>query len=185
MPFPVAHALTGLMVASLSDRFLTRKIWLETLIIAFLANLPDFDFALVFLTGDWHYHRAFSHSITIAALVGLLTSLWCCGRIDRERWLVYSGAVLSHPLLDMLTSPQHGLGVMLLWPFSHERLVAGFMRYPLHDWTNYHGLELVVKFVTISLFELLVYMPVLLAIICLRHYHALIAPRGDVARSSD
>ncbi|MEW6735839.1 MAG: metal-dependent hydrolase, partial [Acidobacteriota bacterium] len=101
MPFPVAHTLTGLIIASCSDRFPTRRLWFETLLVALLANLPDFDFILVWLTGQWDLHRAFSHSLVIAIIVGALTCLWYLGKLDRARWLLYSAVVFSHPLLDL------------------------------------------------------------------------------------
>jgi len=135
MPFPVAHSITGLTVASLSERFPSKKLWFEVLLVAVLANLPDFDFAAVWLTGRWEMHRAFSHSIIAALVVGALTCLWYFGKIDRRSLLLYSAVVFSHPMLDLITSPQGtGMGVMLFWPFSHTRFAAGLITYPLHDW---------------------------------------------------
>jgi membrane-bound metal-dependent hydrolase YbcI (DUF457 family) len=169
MPFPVAHSLTGLTIASLSDRFPKKKLWLEALLVAVLANLPDFDFGIVWLTGEWQWHRGFSHSLTAALLVGALACLWYFGKIERRSWLLYSAVVFSHPLLDLITSP-HGtnMGVMLFWPFSQSRIAAGLMTYPLHDWHYYHGLELIGKFALVSIFEFILYAPVLLLVIGIR-----------------
>src|SRR5439155_26121890 len=88
------------------------------------------------------------------------------GKMDRRSWLLYSAVVFSHPLLDMITSP-HGtnMGVMLFWPFSQSRFAAGLMTYPLHDSTTYHGLELLGKFALVSIFEFIVFAPVLLLVI--------------------
>jgi membrane-bound metal-dependent hydrolase YbcI (DUF457 family) len=169
MPFPVAHAITGLTVASVSDHFPKRRLWFEVLLVTVLANLPDFDFGLVWLTGKWEFHRAFTHSITAALIVGALSCLWYLGKIERGSWLVYSAVVFSHPILDILTSP-HGtsMGVMLFWPLSESRFAAGLMRYPFANWSDYHGFELVLKFVYVSILELIVYTPILLSVIGLR-----------------
>src|SRR5204863_521900 len=128
------------------------------LLIALLANLPDFDFGLVWLTGNWKWHRAFSHSLTAAIAIGAITSLWYLGKIERSNWLLYSSVVLSHPLLDLLTSPRGtSMGVMLFWPLSETRFGAGIMRYPFHDWATYHGLDLVARFAFISMMEFLIF----------------------------
>jgi membrane-bound metal-dependent hydrolase YbcI (DUF457 family) len=169
MPFPIAHSLTGLMVASCSDRFPTKKIYYEVLLVALLANLPDFDFAAVFLTDNLFWHRAFSHSLTMALIVGALTCLWYFGKLERERWIIYSGVVFSHPILDMITTPINShMGVMLFWPFSDHRYGAGLIHYPFKDWASNHGLDLILFFAKVSIFELLVYLPILMLIIAIK-----------------
>jgi membrane-bound metal-dependent hydrolase YbcI (DUF457 family) len=168
MPFPVAHSLTGLTIAILSNRFPTKNFWYEALLLALLAILPDLDFIVVILTGEIMLHRAFSHSITAALMAGAFTSLWYLGKLDRRTWLLYSAVILSHPILDLITSPQSSIGVMLFWPFSESRFVAGFMQYPFHDWTNYHGLELIGRLAYISMLEFIFYTPVLLFAISIK-----------------
>lgn len=67
-------------------------------------------------------HRGASHSLLIAALLGLLAALAAptlrCGR--RAAALFVAACAASHGLLDMATNGGHG--VALWWPFSEERL---------------------------------------------------------------
>jgi inner membrane protein len=93
----------------------------------FVAIVPDFDtvaFKLGIAYADQFGHRGASHSLLFALAIGLCGAViapWL--RTTRWRallWLTFCTA--SHPLLDALTNG--GLGVALLWPWSHERLFA-------------------------------------------------------------
>ena len=93
----------------------------------FVAIAPDFDtvaFKLGIAYADQFGHRGASHSFVFAlavALFGAMVAPWL--RTTRWRafwWLAFCTA--SHPLLDALTNG--GLGVALLWPWSHERFFA-------------------------------------------------------------
>jgi len=67
-------------------------------------------------------HRGASHSLLIAALMGLLAAGVAPG-LRCGRWaaaLFVAGCAASHGLLDMATNGGHG--VALWWPFSEERL---------------------------------------------------------------
>lgn len=84
-----------------------------------LSMLPDAD-VIAFVFGipyaDQFGHRGATHSITFAALCGLVVLL------GRRGWRLAGFVfvvVASHPLLDMLTDG--GLGCAVLWPFSSER----------------------------------------------------------------
>lgn len=92
---------------------------------AFCAMLPDIDtvgFKLGIAYSSQWGHRGFTHSITFALLVALIAA--CFNRPLKSRaWIVFLlsfTAVISHPLLDMLTNG--GLGVALYWPYSNERV---------------------------------------------------------------
>lgn len=94
---------------------------------AFVSILPDFDtvaFKLGIAYADQFGHRGASHSLAIALAVGLLGAMvapWL--RTTRGRAFCFLAfCTASHPLLDALTSG--GLGVALLWPWSHERFFA-------------------------------------------------------------
>lgn len=67
-------------------------------------------------------HRGASHSLLIAALLGLLAAGLApglrCGR--RAAALFVAACAASHGLLDMATNGGHG--VALGWPFSEQRL---------------------------------------------------------------
>jgi inner membrane protein len=93
----------------------------------FVAIAPDFDtvaFKLGIAYADQFGHRGASHSLLFALAVGL------CGAViapwlHTTRWralLWLTVCTASHPLLDALTNG--GLGVALLWPWSHERVFA-------------------------------------------------------------
>lgn len=94
---------------------------------AFVSILPDFDtvaFKLGIAYADQFGHRGASHSLAIALAVGLLGAMvapWL--RTTHGRAFCFLAfCTASHPLLDALTSG--GLGVALLWPWSHERFFA-------------------------------------------------------------
>jgi inner membrane protein len=91
---------------------------------AVLALLPDADVLLVLLGAEDHGaigHRGASHSLVVAAAVGLLAGLvarqlgWPPVRIA----MAAAVAVASHGLLDALC--EGGRGIPLLWPFSPHR----------------------------------------------------------------
>jgi inner membrane protein len=91
------------------------------------AIAPDFDsiaFKLGIAYADQFGHRGASHSFVFALMLGLLAAIvapW----LRTTRWrafLFIAACTASHPLLDAFTDG--GLGVALLWPWSHERLFA-------------------------------------------------------------
>lgn len=122
MPTIFTHAAVPLALGLA----LTRKTISPRLIAAgmFVAMAPDFDtaaFKLGIAYADQFGHRGASHSLLFAVAVGLLGAAFAPWlRTTRWRallWLTFCTA--SHPLLDALTNG--GLGVALLWPWSHER----------------------------------------------------------------
>ena len=93
----------------------------------FAAIAPDFDsiaFKLGIAYSDQFGHRGASHSIAFAIALGVLAALcapWL--RTTRMKAFVFIAAcTASHPLLDAFTDG--GLGVALLWPWSHDRIFA-------------------------------------------------------------
>jgi inner membrane protein len=89
---------------------------------------PDID-VVAFLMGIPYEaplgHRGATHSLAMAALVGLL-GLYVAYRqeLPRARTAIYAGVVAAtHGLLDTMTFGG-GLGCALLWPFSSERYWA-------------------------------------------------------------
>lgn len=91
------------------------------------AIAPDFDsiaFKLGIAYADQFGHRGASHSFVFALMLGILAAL-CASWLRTTRWrafLFISACTASHPLLDAFTDG--GLGVALLWPWSHERIFA-------------------------------------------------------------
>jgi inner membrane protein len=95
--------------------------------LALLSFAPDADviaFALGIPYGAPWGHRGAAHSpvfgLLLGALLGLLLPLG--GRPRWQTMLTASAVIASHGLLDTLTDG--GLGIALLWPFSHRRIFA-------------------------------------------------------------
>jgi inner membrane protein len=92
-----------------------------------LALLPDADalgFSLGVRYADEWGHRGATHSLVFALLVGLVVGA-CAPLFGAPRLrsvLFATGVVVSHPLLDALTTG--GLGCALLWPFDLTRYFA-------------------------------------------------------------
>jgi membrane-bound metal-dependent hydrolase YbcI (DUF457 family) len=119
MPSPIGHALAGLALERLhASGAPTRG---RAVLAAAAAVLPDLDLALRYVDGRNH-HRAASHSLGAALLVGVL--VWACRRVSGRPGALAWGSLaaaawLSHVLLDWLgrdTNPP--LGLMALWPLS-------------------------------------------------------------------
>lgn len=100
------------------------------------AVFPDFD-AITMRAFDIPYrsffgHRGFFHSpfflILIAALAATLVARRYGPAVVLALAAIWACAAITHPLLDMLTDG--GAGVMLLFPFSSERLF--FPWRPIH-----------------------------------------------------
>lgn len=167
MPLPIAHGLLGAsIVAALYPQFSqhpqpARRCFTPLFIGGVLANLPDFDFLLVFAFHSRAWHRGFSHSILFASFVFLLLLLFLGKRRIKEAF-AYGLAFASHGVLDYLTTEEGG-GVALLFPFSTDRLAFGW-----------HGLsELPSRFPAIEIlkalgWEIILFTPLLIAVVALR-----------------
>jgi membrane-bound metal-dependent hydrolase YbcI (DUF457 family) len=171
MPFPVSHTITGLIFANVLPNS-KRPYWYSDLwLVALLANFPDFDFGLVWLTGDLSWHRAFSHSLPMALILGTIACLICYKTIDWKLSLSLALVTFSHGVLDIFTSssPPNN-GVMVFWPFWSKRFSANFMLYPFHNWRVYKGFELALKMLLVAGLEMLIYLPILVLFLCLRQF---------------
>jgi len=128
MPSPIAHSLTGCLLARHVANGYFDKPWKLALFCAVLANLPDFDYLIGIVQGYPNlHHRLYSHSLGFAVLVGLLCGGYFKARGNRfwPMFCLSSGACFSHVVLDFLgadTSPPHG--VTALWPFSSEYFIS-------------------------------------------------------------
>jgi len=162
----IGHVIVGLAGARLlatPESSLREHLWLAAGLSA-LSLLPDADviaFALrIPYAAEWG-HRGASHSLLMALLVG-----GTCGWIFAH-WQGYGRrlrgvlvAVLvavSHGLLDALTNG--GLGVALLWPWSHERIFFPLRPLPVAP----IGLRLLgPRGLSVITHELLYFLPLLL-----------------------
>ena len=131
MAFPIAHGLLGasIVIAASPRSQFDRNAWKHIILGAAIAILPDLDFVVIWFFGfSKSWHRGFTHSILLAACVGVLFSLWEKSG-SRVRWaIVYAAAMASHGLLDALVSVQGG--VELLWPLSSHKFASGLFEYP-------------------------------------------------------
>jgi inner membrane protein len=125
MPYPVSHAAAGVAVALvLSPVPPTRRLLVTC---AVLGVIPDLDIVAVLLGASNKGllgHRGFTHSLSFAALSGVVATLlifrgapWAPYRF--RIWLVSTLAMATHGALDALTS--YGYGVAFFSPWSMQR----------------------------------------------------------------
>ena len=171
MPLPIAHGLLGASIIAAVHPRPKKSFFIPLLAGALVANAADFDFALVFILHSKSWHRGFSHSIIFALLVWLVLVL-SLGMQHLRPAIAYGLAFASHGWLDYVTTKEGG-GVGLLWPFSSERLVFGFVglsevpsRMPPLEVIKSLGLEL------------LLFTPPLLLLLGVRHH---VSKRADTA----
>src|SRR5215471_19925682 len=141
MPSPLGHLLAGWSVAIAASPEVRLKPdpatlkatvarWLmpAALLGAFVGAAPDLD---LFLSG---WHRTATHSLTMTALLMILTAVvtgQVTGRINWRMVAIVGGAHLSHLLLDWLgTDPTPPEGFQLLWPFSPRYFIAPWTIFP-------------------------------------------------------
>jgi membrane-bound metal-dependent hydrolase YbcI (DUF457 family) len=133
---------------------------------AFLGVSPDFDYALNFLNiagGGWHH--GFTHSIIFGASLGIAATVvsW---NVTARTILMFSGATLSHTLLDFVFT--ESLGVALWWPFSNRRYKLRLGNPIDYTWSDDSFWQAVLDMLRISLAELLTFAPVLIVVILVR-----------------
>jgi inner membrane protein len=119
MPLPIAHSLFAASIVAATHNEPTKRLAMPLCVGAFLANSPDFDFALVFLLGSKDWHRGFSHSILFAAIVLVVIAL-SRGRSKLRESIAFGLAYASHFVLDFSTT-KYGDGLQLFWFFDPER----------------------------------------------------------------
>jgi len=124
MPLPIAHGLLGASIVAAIHPEPANRYFTPLFIGGVLANLPDFDFLLVFAFHSRAWHRGFSHSILFAIFTCLLLVLFLGKHRIREA-VAFGLAFASHGILDYVTTKEGG-GVELLYPFSTDRFVFGW-----------------------------------------------------------
>lgn len=124
MSLPLAHALTGASLAAAGWPVTTPAGLRRGLLVgAMLGACPDIDYALgqAQLLG-WGWHHGVTHSVLFAVIVGVAASLVFGARGWRGA-LACVAAVLSHPLLDYMTT--YSSGLLLWWPLTDQRFKLG------------------------------------------------------------
>ncbi len=122
MPTVVTHVAPVLALgAGLGSNRISPRLLLAGLGCSVLPDLDVVSFKLGISYSSLLGHRGFSHSLSLALLIGLLAA-WAapklrCGRL--AAFMVCAGAVASHIALDAGTDG--GLGVAAFWPFTDAR----------------------------------------------------------------
>ena len=128
----IGHIAVGLAAGRIhSPAGAGRKTLIKAMVaLSAISMAPDADviaFSLGIPYGAPFGHRGATHSIGAAVLAGLIA--WALSRPLKLSPLrtsaIVAGVVLSHPLLDMLTTG--GYGCAIFWPFSDERFF-----FPIH-----------------------------------------------------
>lgn len=166
MPFPVAHGLLSASVAVALNKPSRQRRWKTLLIPILLGVSPDFDYALNWLQippGGWHH--GFTHSIVFAFALGLMTAI-VVGERNVRSVVVYSSATVSHTLLDFMMTESRG--VALWWPFTDQRYKLRLANPINYDWSDSSLWEAAVDTLRISLFEFLLFAPILLAVVLIK-----------------
>jgi membrane-bound metal-dependent hydrolase YbcI (DUF457 family) len=179
MPSPLGHAIAGaaagwLVVGapSLADRAARTRAGQEALLFAALAMLPDVDL----LVGG---HRGPTHSIGAAVIVGALVWL---GTLNRDsprgqsllsvpgRFAVACAAAYgSHIPLDWLSHDNTPpIGIMALWPLSHDYYASQVQVFLAISRRYYHGWRFVIQNTLAVLRELAILIPAIALVIVTR-----------------
>ena len=143
MPSIAGHSLAGLTVFLTFSREAKTcpGLWDDRYrVVAFmaLANLADLDLLVGFLVwGDpFRIHQGISHGIPLAALAAAALALaWPAMGSRGWSFLGMFAATVSHPLLDLLSSPRgpgwySSTGVGLLAPILPQRVLLPFAVFP-------------------------------------------------------
>ena len=129
MPSSIAHGLTAAVIgAGLLPQATPRRVWIAGISSAILLDLDAV--GRPFQRGDIAWlggHRAFTHSLFFAAVLGTVVAKVIASPADATRHrirvaLFLTLAIAAHGALDALTT--HGAGIAFLSPFSQERFVA-------------------------------------------------------------
>jgi inner membrane protein len=127
-----AHFLIGsaLALPAIKSRELARVLpaWTIPISSGILATIPDLDLGWKHIFGPAHGnflgHRGVFHSPFFLVLIAGALAAAFTWRHSRKAfvllWLLWAGCMITHPLLDSLTTG--GGGVMLLLPFSRARI---------------------------------------------------------------
>jgi len=129
LPSPLVHGTLGYLtyrvvaprVGGSSAR--TGVNWPVLAAIIALSIAHDFDFVLGFFLGDVsHYHNHFMSSALVGLIVAAAVGGFAALRSRAGGWVWFGVALFCYQLHIILDFFTNGRGVMLLWPWSTERL---------------------------------------------------------------
>ncbi|MEM8543952.1 MAG: metal-dependent hydrolase [Cyanobacteria bacterium P01_H01_bin.119] len=132
MPSPLAHGVTGYVIAKVARSVLQQRSrssgllsqsacqpaasWKIAAYGVGMAIAADFDFVLQWITGE-QSHRGMTHSLLFCLAVGAIAGIigYCCDRHRTRHWMTLTLLIYgSHLVLDFVT--QSRIGIPLLWP---------------------------------------------------------------------
>ena len=136
MPSPIAHLLTGIIIASAPMRRSMPIDLKRFLLCAAAAIVPDLDMLLTLIGFDYFYvHRTFSHSIITVLII--FSILWVLNYLFSRKYkhkiphLLIPICLLSHIALDLFTEDVYGpRGIMLFWPISKRFFYLNINLFP-------------------------------------------------------
>jgi membrane-bound metal-dependent hydrolase YbcI (DUF457 family) len=182
----IGHTLTGIAigVTCLPEKKSRRWQVVHLTLFGILANVPDFRLS------NWgHFRYYVSHSIFINLFIILnILSVFIFLKEFREKlggWSVVVAGILawlSHLLLD--TFYNHGIGLMMFWPFSEARLALPI---PWFSVVTHIPPPLTLDTVRILGIEFICYGALLLAVVWLRKIGIIqkILPKGENPHAQD
>lgn len=126
MPTIITHAAVPLYLGlGLGQKIIPRRLLLAGVALAMLPDADVLSFKFGVEYGSVFGHRGFTHSLLFAFVVPLLC-VWLGRRWFKASlmrcWSFLTLSLLSHSLLDSVTTG--GKGVGWLWPWSDERFFA-------------------------------------------------------------
>ncbi len=125
MPTIVTHAAVPLCLGlGLGQKIIPPRLLLAGIAFAMLPDADVLAFKFGVTYGNQFGHRGFTHSLLFAALMPTLAlplSRWFKAN-PLKTWLFLFISLLSHSLLDSITTG--GKGVGWLWPWSEARFFA-------------------------------------------------------------
>ena len=182
MALPLAHGLLGATVAAALRPSSQSPAWKTLLIGALLAISPDADYILNWMRisyGGWHH--GFTHSIPFALIVGLL--IIAVSKDWKVRsFILFTAAYASHTLLDFLITKSRG--VALWWPFTDYRYKLRLPSPINYTWSDDSLFETIIDVLKLCLAELMIFLPIFLAVLCVRHLHIKSRLQGPPRRAT-
>lgn len=152
MPTIITHAAVPLCLgAGLGLRIIPPRLLLTGVILAMLPDADVLSFKFGIAYGNVFGHRGFTHSLLFAFIVPLLCVLvaqrWFRVGLVRS-WLFLTVSLLSHSLLDSITTG--GKGVGWLWPWLDERFFAPWQvikvaPFALAQYTTPYGHQVIIS----------------------------------------
>ncbi|AKL13313.1 TPA: metal-dependent hydrolase [Kluyvera intermedia] len=126
MPTIITHAAVPLCLGlGLGSKTIPPRLLLAGVALAMLPDADVLAFKFGVAYGNIFGHRGFTHSLLFAFVVPILVTWlgrrWLNASLMRC-WVFLTVTLLSHSLLDSITSG--GKGVGWLWPWSDERFLA-------------------------------------------------------------